>query len=410
MVSARALFRCASLCWLAAILPPPGWSTEPFPPTVIREKSNGEWQLDGQYLGGARIYVVDAKDETRLFLEIHKALPGTDYQKYVDQTTAGPQWEEYAIHYFLTIKQSPHFCVKTWWGTRILLNLETARQVSDRELDDVLSAEEKRLVLDRLRAWIELVKAKNFRSGESRAAIHHAGQMKLREAIPLLQQLEESTYVTESPFMPKFDIEGRDFVPCRFAVYGVRRFAQLALRRMGVKPAGYPATSCRTWLENRETETDATLKLDPPRAERVALIKEGMKPLEVVEKLGSPDYIERWKGDDDVVVWRYDVDASPPFSLLLIINNQRVESVERWPGLWHGNDLIPPNVERHVFDPDGSIDNMDVFRAHYGKLDPSQQASVDSGHFPVAWIIGVSVGVLALAFLFRWWRFHAWVD
>jgi len=119
------------LCGLAIATPiPSALATEQFPPTVVRLK-DGKWQVQGGYLGGAFILVRD-KDQTKLALGIGEALPKDEYEKYVHKTTAGPKWEDYALAYFITLSGKPHFCIRTWWGRRILIDLESAKQISDR--------------------------------------------------------------------------------------------------------------------------------------------------------------------------------------------------------------------------------------------------------------------------------------
>src|SRR5262249_7028958 len=99
---------------------PTAVATEPFAPTVVRHK-DGKWQLQGDYFGGSRIFVVGADNKTKLLLWINDAIPKDDYEKYVNETTAGPAWEAYALSYFVTIDGKTYFCIRTWWDRRIVL-------------------------------------------------------------------------------------------------------------------------------------------------------------------------------------------------------------------------------------------------------------------------------------------------
>jgi hypothetical protein len=367
---------------------------------VLRENADGTWKLGGEYLGGSRLFIVDAKDQTRLLLWIKDAFPKRDFDKYVHQTTAGPQWEDYALHYFVTIHEKPHFCVRTWWGRRILLDLTAAKQVSDQEAKETLRSTEEATVMDRLRAGVTLMKGKKFKYlheiYQTLAAVHWAGRMKMEKAVPLLQQLEESDYVGSCSFVPMFDLKLGEINPSSHCVFEIRRMVQLALRRMGVKPAGYPATTIRIESENTQAQKEAVPKnRHGSRVDNADRITKDMKPLDVLDKLGPPDYVERWNGD--AVAWRYDMDAEPAFSLLVIIDQQKVESVEKWtPALWNGNDLVPASVEKHVFDADASISDVDAFRTHYGKVDPSEQPSPAGGRVPrYDWLYWVAGGSFA---------------
>ena len=368
----RAVLHSLALLSAASLFPVAALATEQFPPTVLREDADGIWKLGGEYLGGFRIFIVDAKNQTRLDLWIEHALPEADYDKYVHQTTAGPKWEDYALHYFVPISERPHFCVRTWWGRRILLDLAAAKHVSDEEAQETLRTAEERIVMERLRDGVAMMKGKHFKYlhqvNETLAAIHWAGQMKMQRAVPLLQQLEESDYVGTCSFVPMFDLKPGEINPSSHCVYEIRRMVQLSLRRMGVKPAGYPATTIRTQAENDEDQTEALpKKRHESRLDSADRVKKDMQPLEVLSMLGAPDYVDRW--DRGAVAWRYDMDAKPSFSLLVVIQ-QKVENIETWkPALWHGNDLIPASVEKHVFDADGSIINVEAFRTHYGKID-----------------------------------------
>ena len=218
--------------------------------------------------------------------------------------------------------------------------------------------------MDRLGAGVTLMKGKKFKYlheiHQTLAAAYWAGRMKIQKAVPRLQQLEESDYVGSCSFVP-FDLKPGEANPSSHCVYEIRRMVQLALRRMGVKPAGYPATTIRTQSENDQAQKEAVAKKrHESRVANAEGIKKDMRPFEVLDKLGAPDYVERW--GRHAVAWRYDMDAQPSFSLLVIIDQQKVESVEKWkPALWHGNDLIPASVEKHVFDVDGSIINVEAF-------------------------------------------------
>jgi hypothetical protein len=138
---------------------------------------------------------------------------------------------------------------------------------------------------------------------------------------------------------------------------------------MGIKPAAYPATKIQRGSgDNAERKDEAAAKRYDSRIGNADRVTKDMATKAVLDDLGPPDYVQQWGWR--TVAWRYDMDAEPSFSLLVIINDQKVTSVERWkPGLWHGNDLIPASVERHVFDADGSIVSANAFRTHYGKVD-----------------------------------------
>ncbi|HEV3260700.1 MAG TPA: hypothetical protein VG013_27850, partial [Gemmataceae bacterium] len=162
----------------------------------MRQKG-GKWQLEAGYLGGWGISIIDAKHEFKLFLRIKDALPKADYEKYVDKTTAGPEWEDYALSYFVTLNGKPHFCIRTWWDRRILIDLEAPRQVSDRPFEKPLAASEKQRALASLKEGLTLNWQKTTldRIQVVHAAAHFAGRAKMKEAVRLLRQLEPVDYI-----------------------------------------------------------------------------------------------------------------------------------------------------------------------------------------------------------------------
>jgi hypothetical protein len=339
------------------------------PVTFLVQNADGTWTLDGDYGSGCRLVMVDAQRRTRLQLSIEEALPKTDFDKYVRGTPAGSKWWDYALDYFVTIQGRPHFCIRTWWGRRILVDLAEAKQVSDAKVQETLVVAEAKTAMDRLRAGVPFVKAKSFWSsleaGQTLPAVHYAGWMKLRDAVPLLQELEESDYAGTWRAFPWLDHKAGEIDASCHRVYGFRRLAQLALRRIGAKPAGYAATTIRTQDDAQEKRT--AKERYPSRVANAPLVKKDMKPLEVLDKLGPPDYVELWR--NDAVAWRYDMDAVPAFSLLVIIDHYRVESVEKWePALWHANERMPASAEPLVLGADGSVRLL----SHAGIDDPSE--------------------------------------
>jgi hypothetical protein len=351
------------VCGLGTVFPPPAaFATEPFPPTVIRQE-DGKWQLQAGYLGGGALSVVDAKGRIKLVLGIVDALPKDNYEKYVGQTTAGPLWADYALSYFITLDGKPHFGIRTWWSRRILIDLEAGKQVSDLPFEQALADAEKQQALASLRRGVTLLPRWQQTTRDQvdavHAAAHFAGRAKLREAVPLLRQLEPVDYLTLG-IGGGYEFKGLgagDINPAEYCLNGTRRVVQRSLRQLGEKPAGYPATSFRFLPDDGGPGKDFKPKETAgQRHEAVPKVETGMRPVDVLNLLGPPDYVERGK-ELWGYAWRYDLDAPRPYSLLVVWDGRaRVERLEKAePPLWQGNDLIGPGVKHPVFGADGSI-------------------------------------------------------
>jgi hypothetical protein len=377
---APSFFLCVCAVAVCAYQAAPAVATTPFSPTIISH-TGGRWQLQNDYLGGARIEVVGTDNKPRLLLWIKDAIPKTDDDKYVHDTTAGPKWNQYALSYFLAVDGKPYFCVRTWWDRRIVIDLAAAKQVPDRGMEAVLDAEERHAVLDILKGGVAVVSKEEaplapfFRL---EAAIHLSGRMQEKKAIPLLRKLAslgaETTY-TIGEYGPGVDLTGKEISPQNYSTHDLRRVVQLSLRRLGATPAELPVTSFQQGGSDNVFEPR---KWKGPRFERVASIKIAMTPIDVLNILGAPDYVERGQdihrqGPWDVA-WRYDMDASPGYTLLIVWTGHKVGAIEKVsPALWNGKNLIGDDVHPVLIDADGSISNAkalysDAFKGKIRRL------------------------------------------
>jgi hypothetical protein len=345
----------AAVC---AFQTPTAAATEQFSPTVVRHK-DGKWQLQGDYLGGWRIFIVATDNKPKLDLRIQDAIPKEDYEKYVDDTTAGPVWETYALSYFVTIDAKTYFCIRTWWDRRIVIDLAAAKQVADRGMGTALEAAEKEAVLDILKGGVAVVSKEKIALApffRLQAAIHLAGRMKEKKAVPWLRKLEPLGFETSSTT----DLKVGGLFPQNYSTHELRRVVHLSLRRLGETPAALPITSFSRHGADKAFEPR---KWDGPRSERVASVKIAMSPTDVLNILGAPDYVEKgqnihregpWE-----VAWRYDMDAQPGYTLLLVWNDQKIKNIEKVsPALWDAKVFIRGEVKPALLGADGSIRNV----------------------------------------------------
>ena len=271
------------------------------------------------------LIVISPEGEETIRVDLFSALfPNMDeIFDYTVLSTAGRHWgASYCHFYFETLQGSPHFCLRTWWDKRVLLNLDEGRQVPlDEPLRRQLFETEKEFVMDALErtgdwTWTTGKHGQPTLSRRSRGAtlregmkaIHMAGRMKLREAVPRLQQLQSCPYIgptssSRGPYKPF----AHGINPYVRQSLTVRQLSQLSLRRIGVRPSGHQATTLYR-------EDNGYWRPDDPltfaRELRVAEINEGLKPEEVLTKIGAPDYI-------DFGGWEYDMDSETPYTLII---------------------------------------------------------------------------------------------
>jgi hypothetical protein len=104
----------------------------------------------------------------------------------------------------------------------------------------------------------------------------------------------------------------------------MRQIVHLSLRRLGRSPRPYPCIRfhlhAKTGSRGQPYEVPT---LPRPRFLSADLIREGMEPEDVLNLLGAPDYVK-------FVEWYYDMDASPPFTLMIKWKkNGTVDEIER---------------------------------------------------------------------------------
>ncbi len=74
------------------------------------------------------------------------------------------------------------------------------------------------------------------------------------------------------------------------------------------------------------------MPLPKPRAQQADLVRKGMKPVEVLNVIGLPDYIE-------LAAWEYDMDAERPFTLTVTFGeNGVVSALQTSPAAWQRSD------------------------------------------------------------------------
>ncbi|MEM7229362.1 MAG: hypothetical protein AAF432_11175 [Planctomycetota bacterium] len=293
---------------------------------------------------GDNMYVLNPADgRIDVSLNLIQKFSADEQDKFVLRTTAGRMWAGRSRWSFLSHEGSTYFVVRAWWDRRVIINVSESVTVSrpDDDLVEACDAADRAYVLETLEIasnQIDLPERKSDYSTRSAVAtaVHLAGRMSIRDAIPFLRVLEASEEVGSAG--GSFDIHNRYAVgainPFDLTTMGLRREVHLALRRLGEKPTPLPCTKFRAKAEHGLGSFVTPPPLPAPRAERVECIEAGMIAMEVLTCVGAPDFV-----NFNEQAWEYDMDAETPFTLRVYFKDRtEVDRVERIvPALWqHG--------------------------------------------------------------------------
>jgi hypothetical protein len=261
--------------------------------------------------------------------------------RYTGISTAGTLWGSgYCHFYFISIRNTPYFCMRAWWGNHLLLDLTAGRQVEvGAELGQELFKAEKQFVIETLKGtdnWAWTAGKHGFMKlsgdvqhpslGEGLRAIHMAGMMKLSEAAPLLQKLESCPYVgATSGSSGPYKAKSGGIKPYSHKKLAIRQLSQISLRRLGVRPSGHQATMLYRVDGGYWYPPDPLPYRRETKAGQVAI---GMKPEQVLDTIGAPDFIRHR-------VWEYDMDDETPYTLIISWDANGVEKAARHaPAKW----------------------------------------------------------------------------
>lgn len=276
------------------------------------------------------------RDRCRIDL-VSDALTREEREKYVVQSTGGPLWSGYAVWYFLDVGGDRLFVIRPWWGRRILIDIENgtlAQEAGARS--KAMSTYERSYVLTELANGTKTQKQWE-RGGHWELvrpvlnAAFLAGRLEIADTIPLLRQLEDSPYVGISRIGHFTAPDKRDaqLDPDSYSTLEVRQVVQLSLRRLGEQPKPLPANEfCIRYSDYRKDRPYVPKGLTVPRHANTGRLTPGMSAEQVLDLVGAPDFVGR-------DTWEYDMDANPPFSLVLKWGTREVKGIEKKsPPLW----------------------------------------------------------------------------
>lgn len=297
--------------------------------------SDGGWTaiLTGRY----EIIAVNPNGHDTCKIGLWEALSQDEQKKYVHLTTGGPTWAEGSLWYFLNVGKQHLFVVRPWWGRRILADIEKGQLAAETPIiTKAIATYERSYVLTQLGTGVKT--RIKWEKGEScelvwpvRNAAYLAGTLQIREAIPLLRQLEDSTYSgSNSGRGLSFDErpEG-EIAPDSYNTLTLRQTIQFSLRRLGETPR--PLSPITFRMEYKDYKKNRTYVAEGPAVPRHTNIDEvqtGMMAMQVLSLLGGPDFV-------GYNTWEYDMDSVPPITLLIKWDALHVVRIEKkTPPLW----------------------------------------------------------------------------
>ncbi|OYV05868.1 MAG: hypothetical protein CFE26_09300, partial [Verrucomicrobiales bacterium VVV1] len=154
------------------------------------------------------------------------------------------------------------------------------------------------------------------------------GTLKIQEAIPQLEVLQDSGFVGSIGGVFDETVDGT-VNPSQHSEFTLRTVVQLSLRRLGKTPLPLPATEFK--VEFKDSKKDHPYRPKPlagSRAANVEKLSAGLKAEQVMDLVGAPDFVDRY-------IWEYDIDADPPYTLILDLSSLKVAKIERKsPAFW----------------------------------------------------------------------------
>jgi hypothetical protein len=277
------------------------------------------------------------------------ALTSDERKRFVREAVdAGPMWDGWSLWYFLDVGKQQLFVIRPWWGRRIVIDIENGKFVAENKAISAAIADyERAYVLKSLARGIETRKQWENEEGDMSSfpidAPYLAGALHVREAIPLLQKLQDSTYrgCSASGGLSWRETFRNEVDPHSYETFNMRQMVQLSLRRLGETPKPFPVNQFDVRQEVwNGFHAYVPKPLSVPRQENSDKIHKGMKAEQVLDLLDGPDFV----GYD---TWEYDMDAVPPFTLVIKWDARKVIGVEKKiPPLWK-QGLLRDDPMRH---------------------------------------------------------------
>jgi hypothetical protein len=326
------------------------WSDGEYSPTAAYVTDQGNVVVA---TGHDELFVLSATDGTKVGqIDILDQFTEKDRKDYVSNTTAGPMWKGGSRWSFLEVKDEKgagalYFVVRPFWERRVVLDVAkgTLVEMGDAAMcgettlkDPKVPRDAKiagivRAIRDDEASWALETLGKAARSGLSLtdsqmrrdvyAAASIVGRRDEKKAVPVLRTLEKFDHVSSSS---STGVDKR----------ALRGIAHTALRRLGETPASEPAITLRVSRRDQGLSTGDPVVSTVTIKERAAKadgVKVGMTVHELVAAVGLPDFEVEDRSNG--LALDYDMDASTPFTLRLVLEDNKVVSVRRIePAVW----------------------------------------------------------------------------
>lgn len=271
------------------------------PPPLRLSVSDDGWTVI--YTGTAEFIPVDLQGNPHGRAPLRDAIPAEEINSHIRQTNEGATWTPKSLWYFVSVDNAPYFVVRPYWGHRVAVDLRQGKVIEPipPAVQDAGTPVERTQTLHALQAGADTFHTWENTDGPKIApatntAAYLAGALHLPEAVPLLRQLEPTTFNSESALQFIDESERKQHIgevnPFTHRSFDLRRMVQLSLRRLGQTPQPLPCTV----LERAGKDYHDRIVYEPPvltvpRADNADKVKVGMKTEEVCQLLSVPDYI-----------------------------------------------------------------------------------------------------------------------
>ncbi|XZE20164.1 hypothetical protein SH449x_000022 [Pirellulaceae bacterium SH449] len=276
------------------------------------------------YTGGDQLLFVDVNGQNRGRVPSVKInLTDKERSEFKVWTIEGMSWSPFSIWRFVNFDSRTLFVVYTWWGGGIVFDPVTGDSV---RIIPTIEASIRKYQIEYCRTLLENSNADILWDDvdqEVLVAALLAGQLGMKETIRDLRRLQHSEYSDRSGGVLGLEMEHGAVDPFFTRQFTLRQICHLSLRRLGESP--------RALHVHEFLLVGTDNYFNPPaqedREKMLDFVKSGMSPEEVLDILGSPDFIYYPE-------WSYDLDGKSPATAKISWKNGKVTDVSLSEPLW----------------------------------------------------------------------------
>ncbi|MEM7314638.1 MAG: hypothetical protein AAF497_15940, partial [Planctomycetota bacterium] len=279
-----------------------------------------------------------------------------------------------SLYYIFSSNGNDYFTMYTAAGTRLLIDLSTG--VVDSTLVDAADMQEfdRREISSVLTTITETLvnTGAGFDDQKLYGALLSAARYDMKELIPKIEIVEEKGWHELIGWIPDYSYGVGMRPEIQSTTYRLnedRRFAELALRRLGQSPRGFGQFEF-DGAPNRPPIATST------KAGSIERLQIGQTSGHVFKQIGPPDYImsaiedaldkppayrdRRWTDS-----WRYDMGGRFNYTILILwTDHGTVDAIHRIsPGLWNVDGVFETRSE--ILQADGSFNGIHLYGKHF---------------------------------------------